>query len=77
VELTAARWRDLLSGRRVEVRDPSRGYVALVLAGEVVGRGFVRDGVLVSQIPRGRTRWLGAAVELEAALGAGARDGDP
>jgi NOL1/NOP2/sun family putative RNA methylase len=59
-------WTDLLAGRRVRVDEPPHGYVALVLAGEVVGRGFVREGVLTSQIPRGRTRWLRAAVELEA-----------
>jgi len=66
LELTPTVWDDLLSGRRVTVEAPDRGYVALVLGGEVVGRGFVRDGVLSSQIPRGRTRWLQAAVALEA-----------
>ena len=69
VELTPERWEDLLAGRRVRVEDPPHGYVALILGGEVVGRGFVRKGVLASQIPRGRMRWLRAAVELEAAFG--------
>ena len=69
VELTPARWLDLLAGRRVRVEDPPHGYVALVLGGEVVGRGFVREGVLNSQIPRGRMRWLRAAVELESKFG--------
>lgn len=66
VELEPEGWEDLLAGRRVTVEDPPHGYVALVLGGEVVGRGFVREGVLTSQIPRGRMRWLRAAVELEA-----------
>ncbi len=68
VELDAGGWADLLAGRRVTVEDPPHGYVALVLGGEVVGRGFVRDGVLTSQIPRGRTRWLRAAVAVETRL---------
>lgn len=71
VELSPERWEDLLAGRRVILEEPSRGYVALVLGGEVVGRGFVRNGVLASQIPRGRTRWLRAAVALEARVAAG------
>ncbi|MDT8368587.1 MAG: RsmB/NOP family class I SAM-dependent RNA methyltransferase [Longimicrobiales bacterium] len=71
VELSPGGWIDLLAGRRVRVEGVGDGYVALVLGGEVVGRGFVRDGVLASQIPRGRTRWLRAAVELEAKADAG------
>jgi NOL1/NOP2/sun family putative RNA methylase len=66
VEFSPSRWLDLLEGRRVEIEGIADGYVALVLGGEVVGRGFVRDGVLRHEIPRGRTRWMRAAVELEA-----------
>jgi NOL1/NOP2/fmu family ribosome biogenesis protein len=71
VEFEPERWLDLLEGRRVVVEGVSDGYVALVLGGEVVGRGFVRDGVLRHEIPRGRTRWMRAAVELEAASASG------
>lgn len=61
VELNAEDWERLLEGERLPVEGPD-GMVALVYQGEVVGRGFRRDGRIRHEVPKGRTRWLRAAV---------------
>ncbi len=44
----------LLDGEPLEVGEPERGFVALRLGGRVVGRGWVKDGVLRHEISKGR-----------------------
>ena len=51
----------------------SDGYVALRLEGAVIGRGRVRSGRLVSEIPRAQARFLIEALTPSSAAGRGSR----
>ncbi len=57
-------WIELLSGRTLEL-DGARadGFVTLCLDGFGIGRGRIRDGRLVPEIPRKRGDWLRKVLE--------------
>lgn len=62
VELDSEQFLGLLSGEELE-RDISRGYVALVYDGKVVGCGLAREETLESVIPSGRAGELADIIE--------------
>lgn len=61
LDLPVETWDDLLSGRRVENTE-YEGRVTLALHGEPIARGFIRDGDLQHEVPKGRLRWLVSTV---------------
>lgn len=65
VELTREELLALLHGRPLVREGVPPGYVALCLAGEVLGCGHVKGGVLRGQIPRGRKQELLTALQAE------------
>ncbi|HSM04930.1 MAG TPA: RsmB/NOP family class I SAM-dependent RNA methyltransferase [Longimicrobiales bacterium] len=62
VDLSAGRWVRLLEGRTLP-DEGDDGLVALGFRGTALARGFRRDGVLRHEVPKGRLRWLRAAME--------------
>lgn len=61
MDLPIAIWDDLMSGRRVE-SEAFDGRVTLALGGEPIARGFIRDGELQHEVPKGRLRWLKSTI---------------
>ena len=62
VDLEADEWLRLLEGREMPHPGPD-GLVALAHRGVALARGFRREGVLRHEVPKGRLRWLRAAME--------------
>jgi len=58
VELEGGEVLEILERRPVEIAEVDRGFVAMSFRGRILGRGWVKDGVLHNEISKARSRRL-------------------